>query len=498
MEKYDVVIIGSGLGGLLCGHILSKEGYSVCILEKNKQIGGCLQTFTRDNCIFDTGIHYIGSLDEGQILHQYFKYFGLIGKLNLKKLDQDAFDKFYFQDVQKEYLYSMGYDSFIETLHKSFPSEKEDLVRYCNKLKEISSSLALYNLKEITSTFIETDYFKDNAFDYIQSTIKDKRLQNVVAGSNVLYAGLPEKTPLFIHALVNGSFIESSYRLVDGSQQMANILTNSICENGGVIKTNSKATRLVCDNEKVSFCETINGERIEAKYFISDIHPELTLDILEEDILRKVYRNRVKSLDNTISSFAVYISLKPNSFKYLNYNYYFFSNNNVWTAASYDDNEWPEAYLLITPATSKSEEYADAIVIMTYMKYEELSKWENTTVGNRGEDYLQFKKQKAEKLIDKVAIRFPDIRNHIKNYYTSTPLTFRDYTGTKNGSLYGIQRDSSEPMKSFVSPRTKIPNLIFTGQNVILHGVLGVSIGAVLSCAEIVGLNHLIRKIKDA
>ena len=52
-NKYDIVIIGSGLGGLVSGYILSKEGYKVCILEKNHQIGGTLQCFKRDGC----GIH---------------------------------------------------------------------------------------------------------------------------------------------------------------------------------------------------------------------------------------------------------------------------------------------------------------------------------------------------------------------------------------------------------------------------------------------------------
>jgi all-trans-retinol 13,14-reductase len=496
MNKYDVVIVGSGLGGLLCGYILSKEGYNVCILEKNKQIGGCLQTFKRDNCIFDTGIHYIGSLDEGQILYQYFKYFDLIGKLKLKKLDTDAFDVFYFNDNKHEYAYSMGYDNFTETLSKSFPDERQALIKYCDKLKEISSSLALYNLKEITSTFLETTYFNENAFDYIASITKDKRLQNILAGSNVLYAGVPEKTPLFIHAIVNASFIESSYRLVDGSQQLAELLTDSIVRNGGTIRTNSKVTRLVCKGNELSFCELESTERIEAKYFISDIHPELTLDILEDDILRKIYRNRVMSLENTLSSFAIYISLKENSFKYLNRNHYYFANNNVWTATTYSETNWPESYLLLTPATSKSDVYADSIIAMTYMKYEELTQWENTSIEQRGPDYQEFKRQKAEKLLDAIELRFPGIRKHIKSYYTSTPLTYRDYTGTKNGSLYGILRDSNEPMKTFVSPRTKIPNFFFTGQNVILHGVLGVTIGAVLTCAEIVGLIDLIKKIK--
>ena len=91
-EQYDITIIGSGLSGLVCAYILSKEGYKVCVLEKNKQVGGCLQTFARDKCIFDVGVHYIGGLSEGQSLHQMFKYFGIMDDLKIKQMDTNAFD----------------------------------------------------------------------------------------------------------------------------------------------------------------------------------------------------------------------------------------------------------------------------------------------------------------------------------------------------------------------------------------------------------------------
>lgn len=77
-KKYDVVIVGSGLGGLVSAIILAKEGKKVCVLEKNQQFGGNLQTFARDKQIFDTGIHYIGALDKGQNLYKYFSYIGIM------------------------------------------------------------------------------------------------------------------------------------------------------------------------------------------------------------------------------------------------------------------------------------------------------------------------------------------------------------------------------------------------------------------------------------
>ena len=74
MDEFDIVIIGSGMGGLVCADILGREGYKVCVLEKNKQVGGCLQTYVRDRVIFDSGVHYMGGLSKGQNLYQVFNF----------------------------------------------------------------------------------------------------------------------------------------------------------------------------------------------------------------------------------------------------------------------------------------------------------------------------------------------------------------------------------------------------------------------------------------
>ena len=132
MQEYDVVVIGSGLGGLACATILAREGYHVCVLEKNKQIGGTLQTFVRDKIIFDSGVHYVGGLDKGQNLHQLFKFLGIMDKLKIRKMDEDVFDAVVFGDDPVVYKYAQGYENFIQTLTKEFPGEEEAIRKYCD------------------------------------------------------------------------------------------------------------------------------------------------------------------------------------------------------------------------------------------------------------------------------------------------------------------------------------------------------------------------------
>src|SRR5258706_4543902 len=124
MPDHDVIIIGSGMGGLVCGNLLSLEGLKVCVLEKNRQIGGSLQTYVRDRVIFDSGVHYLGGLGKGQNLYQVFKYLGIIDKLKLQRMGEDGFDMIIIENDDKEYVYAQGYENFIRHLLKEFPAEE--------------------------------------------------------------------------------------------------------------------------------------------------------------------------------------------------------------------------------------------------------------------------------------------------------------------------------------------------------------------------------------
>ena len=438
MKVFDIIIIGSGLGGLESALILSREGYSVCVLEQHNQIGGCLQNFTRDNCVFDTGIHYIGSLDDGQVLNQYFRYFGLMNKIKLKRMDSEAFDIVNFANDPVEYGYAMGHENFIRKMMEYFPHEKDALINYISKMKQICDHFPLYNLSNKSLHLNELEFFRDNIDVYLKEITKNQKLQKVLAGTNSLYAGIPGKTPLYVHALVNNSFIESSWRVVDGSSQIADVLAGQIIDNGGTIQTSAKAEKFIFNNKNLTAVKLANGEIIEARYFISSIHPAITISMIDEQYLRNVYRQRINNLENTTSNFTLYVVFKPESFEYLNHNLYYFKGDDVWMSEKKADSNWPENFLLITPASSHHEKYACNATIMAYMNIADVREWENTAVGKRGQDYLEYKQQKTEQVLDAVEHRFPGFRQTIKKVYSSSPLTYRDYTGTKDGSLYGI------------------------------------------------------------
>ena len=500
-EKYDIVIIGSGLGGLVSAIILAKEGYKVCVLEKNQQFGGNLQTFSRDKVIFDTGVHYIGGLSEGQNLNHYFKYLGILDDIELKKMDESGYDIITFDNDPTEYRHAQGYESFANSLLEQFPDEKVAIDAYCAKMQSVCDHFPLYRLRESKPYYENSDIFGEKAKEFIDSLTENEKLRAVLAGSNLLYAGDAEKTPMYMHALAVNSYIESSYRCVRGGSQITKALLKKLKELGGEAFKRQEVTQIETENGIVTAVHTAAGRTVKGDIFISNVDPKMTLKMLSSDLFRKSYLSRINEIESTVAAFSLYLSFKPGSFKYLNHNYYHFKDtHSVWNALDYTQENWPKSYMVSMGINRPNEEWGDNMTVLTYMRFEEMEPWLHTfntaaDKNERGQTYEEFKAQKSEVLIKELERKFPDIRDSIKSVYASTPLSYRDYIGSNNGSMYGYVKDANNPMKSFISARTKVKNLFFTGQSLNMHGILGVTISGVVTCCEILGRDYLLKKI---
>jgi all-trans-retinol 13,14-reductase len=529
MARFDVVIIGSGIGGLICGNILSREGYRVCILEKNKQVGGALQTFSRDKVLFDSGVHYIGGLGPGQTLHQVFRYLEVLDHIRFTPMDGEAFDKVIIEGDDKEYALAQGYDRFEERLCVDFPGEVAAIRAYTHAIRAVCGLFPMYNLstgpagpdgiwesasgagpeaawpRAAANTDTET---------FIRSLTDNPILRDVLAGNNILYAGQGGKTPFYVHALILNSYIESSWKCPDGGSKISGALVRNIRGLGGEVRINAPVRKIVTEDGRVSHVLLEDGTRVDGTHFISNMHPVTTLEMTDSPLIKKAYRNRLKGLENSVSAFCLHIVPKAGSFPYFSHNYYYHRKGALWRLTDYQPEEWPLGYALFAApegmppqqgpaAPAGNPVFAKSLTLMTYMKYEDVRPWQDTvnTISaktSRGEAYEAFKTDRASRLLALAAQKFPELPGAVHSWYASTPLSYRDYLGTEDGSMYGIVKNHSDPVKTIIQTRTKIPNLYLTGQNLHLHGILGSAISALVTCSALLGSHAIIDKIKDA
>lgn len=496
--KQKVIIIGAGLGGLFTGAILSKEGFEVTLLEKNALIGGGLETFHRFGEHFDTGMHVIGGMHPDGNIWKICRYLGIINDVKVREVDDDCTDYLYFSEDHDSYQIGKGHDGFVNSLAQKFPHERENLERYVDAILGIANKVDLFNLRPSErpmSFFVESDDFLIAADEFIAKFTDDKRLRSVLAYMNPLYGGKAHETPAYIHAIISTLYIHGASRFVGGSSHFADLLVQVITDHGGEVIANDGVQWIEVNDRKVDFVRTRSGKVWQADYYISDIHPCSMFSLMDEKALPKSYRQRLQSIPNAHSAFSLYIQLKKDSFEYINHSEYYMTRYaDVW---HFDDPEkaWPLGFLFMTPPEENQGRYTRKALVTAPMSFDMVKRWENTTVGHRGEDYLQWKAEKAEALLTLIEEMHPGFRSCIENMNTASPLTIRDFYAVKEGSICGFSKDCNNIALSQVPVVTKISNLLLTGQNNNLHGFCGVPLTAINTCEAILGTNAIINKL---
>ena len=496
MERKSVVIIGAGLGGLFTGAILAKEGFRVTILEKNATIGGGLQSFRRFGETFDTGMHVIGGMHEGGNTRRICEYLGIMDKVEVRSTDVNCSSKIFFGDSAAVYSVPIGRNNFINSLTSYFPHEKEGIVRYVDAIYAIADKIDLFNLRQASSLF--TDYppdFLTAADSFIAKYVDDNELRSLLAYMNPLYGGRGNETPAYVHAIINVLYINGTCRFEGGSDKFANLLAEVVMDNGGEVLVNEKVEWIDISDKVVRSVHTVSKRIFRADIFISDIHPCALLNLMPQDVFPRLYRTRLQEIPNSYSAFCLYIKLKSGTFPYMNYSeYYIEHSNEIWKFGE-ADGDWPKGFLLMTPPDGDADKYATKLLVTAPMLFDTVRRWEHTSVGCRGKEYVEWKQLCAEKIIGMIERIHPGFRDCIENMNMSSPLTIRDFYGVKEGAITGYSKDCNNIIVSQIPVVTKVKNLLLTGQNINLHGFCGVALTAISTCEVLLGHNYIINKI---
>ena len=506
--KSDVIIIGSGLGGLICAKLLAEKGKRVTVLERHSVPGGCLQSYRRHGVSFDTGLHYVGGLAEGHRLHGIFERLGLM-RLPWQRLDPDGFDLVTIGG--ETFPFVEGYQNFADALADRFPHERAALQKYVD-LMERADRLPLGDPEVQMLCSV-------NAYDYLHELFHDEQLINVLSGNALKYELRRESLPLFNFLHATSSFIGGgAWRLQGCGDDIVRLFVSDIESMGGQVITNAQVDELIEADGIITAARCTNSEIYEADLFISDIHPQQTFALVKKSAkLSRLFRRRIDMLENTCGMFTVSLVTDGN-IPYFNHNKYIYREANLWeppvtgmlgSAESTPGHHNGVDRVMVScmagsadvssalGAQTSPSASAHVIDLLTPVPLSLFEKWADSHVGHRPEGYKQLKEHIADDCIALAASVMPELQRSealptiseraqrseaLPTKYSSSPLTWRDYTLTPLGSAFGLRKDSRQPLLTILSPRTPIPNLLLTGQNLMLHGLEGVTMTALQTC----------------
>ena len=474
----DIFIIGSGIGGLSCGIILSKLGYNVTIVEKNREPGGMMRSYKRHGIECPVGVHYLGSLGKDQPLRRIFDYLGVTSKLSFEEMGINApVDKYIFND-NFSFDLPTGINAYENSLREKFPQDNAQITEIMAGLKKVASmmhSLSFIFGKEGDSSIFSSFELFDPMGDLLSKLECSKDLISVLEVP-CTWIGLPLiDCPVFYHYNVLSTYLFSSWRLTSSGTDMANVFAGRFEELGGKIILGDEVKKILTEDRTVYGLKLKSGNEIKAKTVIAAIHPKTVLNILQEGSAKPSYINRINQIEDTEGMFSVQVALDAETHKELPYNIFKLESN---TAGYLSKGAFFQLRKTEKPDTS-------LLTIICTEKFQDWKKWENTTCGKRGNEYLEKKEKIAQQLINIASQVLGPLKiNRILDTYT--PLSIRDWVASPNGSAYGVLRSSGQLLKTASLNRTSVKGLYLAGQSVLAPGVLGTALGSILTVKSIV------------
>ncbi|WLE96147.1 MAG: NAD(P)/FAD-dependent oxidoreductase [Candidatus Electrothrix communis] len=478
-----ILIIGSGIGGLSTSIILAKLGFEVTVLEKNAQAGGLMRSYPRDGIECEVGVHYLGSLDKGQVLRKFFDYLGVTEDIPVTRMgesgiiDRYIFDACGSQPVQPTVFdVPQGMSAFAKNLNQAFPLEREAIAEILSHLRKASEQLHrldfLYGTENNFSLLDQADSFGE----ILNQLNCSPRLRSVLAVPSC-WIGVPlEDCPAYYHNMALASYLSSSWRLDCSGSDMADAFSRRFLELGGKIITRAEVTGLEVEERVVKGVRLRSGEYLPVETVIGAVHPKVVLQMLPEGAVKPSYRQRISNLHDTHGIFAAHVRVDAESHPEIPYN--------IFNIDTDEKGNVPDLKYYQIRKTEK--EGANLLSILTSGKDELWAPWGGTGTGRRGKEYSAVKEQHAEQLLEEAETLFGPFKG-AKILDTYTPLTIRDWVNSPGGSAYGVQRSSSQMLSAALLNRTAVKGLYLAGQNVLAPGIIGAIMGSFSTVKLIVG-----------
>lgn len=477
------LIIGSGVGGLSTAIILAKLGFQVHVIEKNYLPGGLMRSYTRDGIECSVGVHYLGSLDDGQILRRLFDYLGITSRIPVERMGREGvIDKYVFDDFTFDL--PEGLDLYEKNLRSAFPDEQPQITWIMKTLRHAAEKM--HSLDFLFSTQNDLSMLEQSKpLGEILTELKCSPGLRGVLGVPCCWIGVPlEQCPLFYHNMVLATYLFSSWRLKCSGAEMANAFVERLKSLGGKIIQGEEVEKVLVNSRRAEGIQLKSGKILRAPIVIAAVHPKIVLNMLPDGTVRPSYRKRISQLEDTHGIFSVHAKVDASSHKEISHNIFKVNtdkNGNITDMRFYQ--------------LRKPERAGENILsILTSSKPELWKQWEGTRSGHRCSDYLETKEKEARRLINEAEEIFGPLQD-IKLLDIYTPLTIRDWVNSPGGSAYGVLRSSKQSLSAALLNRTSVKGLFLAGQSVLAPGIIGTIIGSLSTVKLIIGPEQFKEKI---
>ncbi|HKN08249.1 MAG TPA: NAD(P)/FAD-dependent oxidoreductase [Pseudomonadota bacterium] len=519
-DRWDAIVIGSGIGGLTTAALLSKHASKkVLVLERHYTAGGYTHSFNRPGYSWDVGVHYIGDLqDPASPLRAAFDNL-TNGQLEWAPMP-DVYDRFVMGG--RIFDFPTGLERLRACLKDYFPSEAAAIDGYLAAVQSAQKASALYFAEKaipraaarLAGRFMRAPFLRwaaQSTLDVLHRFTRNQELIAVLTAQWGDYGLPPAQSSFGIHAIVASHYFNGASYPVGGAARIAERIAPLIERNGGKIAVSAEVEEIIVQNGKATGVKMADGREFDADVIISDAGAHNTFARLvrqPQPILRDLER-----VPGSLAHLSLYVGVKQTArdlgLDGTNLWIYPPSDNNALdhdtnVARFINDPSAPFPVVYISFPSAKDPDFERkhpgraTLEAVVFVPYQWFARWEDSRWKHRAAEYDVFKQTLAERLQRELERAVPAVAGQIDHAELSTPLTTRHFMNYPRGEAYGLAATPARFRLRSLTPHTTVRNLYLTGQDVASLGVAGALFGGAIAASAILGRNLVSALTKPA
>jgi len=507
----DAIVIGSGMGGLAAAAVLAKHGGKrVLVLERHYTAGGFTHVFRRPDFEWDVGLHYIGQVHDPR--SETRRLFDDItdGKLTWAPMPE-VYDRIVIGD--RDYGLVAGADRFRETLQGYFPREARAIERYLHTVGACVRASSVYFAEKVVpapmawvlgplmrARFLR--YARRTTLEVLQGITRDPELIAVLTGQYGDYGLPPSQSSFAMHAAVVAHYLEGASYPVGGAGQIAATVVPVIEAAGGTVLISAEVHEILVQGGRAAGVRMADGRQLRAPVVISDAGVTNTFGrLLPKEVAGSSgIGEALAKASPSVAHLCLYVGFKQTAEELG------LAGTNLWVYPNADhdgsfaryllDPEAPFPFVFISFPSAKDPSFQTRYPgratgeIITVAPYEWFAPWADTRWKHRGTDYEEFKGRFAERLLEHLYTRVPQVRGKVDCHELSTPLSTRHFSAHSHGEIYGLA-PTPERFRMRLRAQTPVRGLFLTGQDLCMGGVTGALFGGALAASAVLRRNVL-------
>ena len=485
--KYDYLVIGAGISGISSALLLARFGFKVALLEQAPRPAPLIEGFVRNNVYFDAGFHYAGGLEEGGVLDLNLRLLGVADDLEKVPFDALAYDTIVQSQSGLSFSFPQGYEALGNTLRGRFPSHRQALSEYFERLKLVTQGLPYYNYHppgESVSMGLASLHGQSLSQVLDELAISGE-LRTLLQVHCLLHGSLPSEIPFAIHAGVVDGYYGSAQTFKGGGRALAAALVTALKRCGVDLFCRHRVEEIeVTAAGAIDAIRCTNGIQLQASACLSTLHPQALLKLLPASVFRPVYRRRLAALAESPGAEMVFLS-SPQARKFLGRNFFFLPEK----GKSSFDFELPLSERLLYLNFSglgglggsggSASDWDCGVTAILPAPYYESGK---TVVSSA--NYADEKRRTGELVRERIALLLPELGPGLEVERVATSKTLERINASARGSLYGVKHMVGQFNPS---AKTRLAGLYLAGQATAAPGLLGAITSALMAVGAIVG-----------